>query len=131
MPNQLTGIARPLAGFSLTLSMLFSGCRDLPPEDPAGMAAFSEYYAGELFLVEKNRLAGEDSLSLRRGLDSLRGRYDLTPGSRDSILAYYRDSLPRWEAFLTGVLRTLDERERALRAPPSDPAAGAGGGDGK
>ena len=127
MSQRSPWIARPLAWLIIILPLHFAGCRTSPPSEITPMVNFSEYYAGELFLVEKNRLAGGDSLALRESLDSLRMRYDLTPGGRDSLLLFYRDSLPRWELFLTTVLRELEERERALRIVPAEPATGNAG----
>ena len=90
------------------------------------MVNFSEYYAGELS-GRKEPPRRRRSLALRESLDSLRMRYDPTPGGRDSLLLFYRDSLPRWELFLTTVLRELEERERALRIVPAEPATGNAG----
>ncbi len=127
MPIKTALIAPLLAGTLGILTIQIPGCREVPPEDAAGLARFTEYYAGELLLLENNRLSGGDTLSLRNGLDSLSRQFDLTRGERDSLLAYYRDSLPRWEAFLTGVLGKLEERERSLRGVLTDPAVDAPG----
>lgn len=128
MSMKTTRISPLLAGTILIITFHLSGCGEVPPEDSAGLARFSEYYAGELFLLEKTRLSGGDTLSLRSGLDSLSRHFQITRGERDSLLAYYRDSLPRWEAFLTGVLGKLEERERSLRGAGPDPAVDAPAG---
>ena len=81
-------------------------------QDPPGGSPerFTSYYAEEMFLTERSRLTGGDSLTLEAQLDSLRSSFTLTATARDSFLAYYRDSLPRWERFLEDVADRLEAR---------------------
>ncbi len=92
---------------------LCSGCEGKVPPPPSGSEAFAEYYSQEVFLIEQARLKGMDSTALRSQLDSLRSRFSISDAGRDSLTRYFQDSLPRWEAFLTGVLHRLEEKERA------------------
>jgi hypothetical protein len=119
MIHRITGL--------LAVCLALAGCgggKGTPPAD--ALDRFPEYYAEELFLTERARLMEADSGMLRRQLDSLGAAYAITGGARDSILGYYRDSLPRWESFLADVARRLDERgvgDDTGRSAPAEPAA--------
>lgn len=105
----------------LALSLLFPACQEAEPPPRHDRRAFVTYYAGEIVLAERARLEGLDSAGAAAARSRLLARHNLTAGSRDTLVAWYRDSLPRWEAFLTEVLRELDER--APRSP-SDTGGG-------
>jgi hypothetical protein len=102
---------------------LVSGCDGDRTRGDAPPASFAGYYAGEIFLVEKTRIEMGDSALLDRRLDSLRLEYGLTRETRDSLIAYCRDSLPRWEAFLKDVLARLEKREKEARGTSGNKGA--------
>ena len=112
--------------FFYLFSMLLlagSGCRETTAPPASELEGFKEYFAGEIYLTERARLGGSDSSALPVQLDSLRAQFNISPGGRDSLLRYYRDSLPRWERFLTEVLQRLEDRGRKLRKDrPAFPA---------
>lgn len=102
---------KPLISLCMGLLLVTGpGCGPDPPAADPPPAGFAEYYAGEIFLVEKGKLQDGDSTSLGARLDSLRRRHGLTVQKRDSLLAYCQASLPRWEAFLGEVLANLESR---------------------
>lgn len=98
---------------STALLLAATGCGGDPALQEPPPPSFADYYAGEIFVIEKTRLEMGDSTTLAARLDSLRRRHGLTEARRDSLLAYCRSSLPGWEAFLREVLARLDAIEKA------------------
>lgn len=103
-------VANLRTGLILGILLLAPGCGDAPPAPPDDLGRFTRYYAGEMFVVERNRIGGGDDGALSGGLDSLRRAHGITRGRRDTLLAYLKDSLPRWEAFLKDVLEELEAK---------------------
>jgi hypothetical protein len=103
----------PLVTIVVALFPLIGGCGRSSVPPAADLEKFKDYYADEVYLTERTRLEGGDTTILNPRLDSLRSRFSISTGKRDTLLGYLQDSLPRWEAFLTDVLQRLEERSGA------------------
>jgi hypothetical protein len=102
-----------LAGI-IFFCLLAPGCsREERPAAPSiSDEQFIEFSAQSAVLTREGKLAGQDSLTIRRRLDSLKHAQRITEAQIEEAVSYYRYDLQRWESVTSRVVKRLEELQR-------------------
>ncbi len=89
------------------------GCsRERPPSPPSlSDERFIEFSAQSAVLSREAKLAGQDSLTIHRRIDSLEQAMQVTEAQIEESMAYYRHDLRRWESVAARVVKRLEEMQ--------------------
>jgi len=91
-----------------------------PEPSPAEQERFRSYYSRWVVLREMAVLEPYDSITFSRKSDSLMTHYEFADADIRRMTAYFQDSLPRWEEFLSGIRDSVELRRRASGAVTPD-----------
>ncbi len=96
------------------LLVLLSGCsgKKEPEKPPLTDEQFIEYSVQSSIILREEKLAGHDSLTVSRRLDSLRAAQHISEEDVDKTVEFYHHHLDRWESVTSRMIRRLEEIQK-------------------